>query len=200
MSKKGKPFREMEGRAGCMIITYTSTNFVNNVYKNENGGYRQLNAEEVKCGDYVAVKTNVAPNGNKGSVRKSGLYVNAKDILFLGYGAEIVSEGADPETTFAGFQAMQFQGMTAQPMMNPSAPMPPAQGYAPPPPAQGYTPPPPVQMPPPAHDFVQNTVGNGYAPNVGQPIQQGQYAPPTGYATTATQSPSEGLPPGIPQR
>jgi hypothetical protein len=200
---KGKPFREMEGRAGCYIINYATRGYVQTVYKMENGKYREMAPDEVKCGDYVAVKTTVKWNGNHvGS--NPGIYVNAQDLLFIGYGTEIQTGGRDPEENFAGFQPMQFQGMTQQPMMNTAAPMPagmaqpmsaqPQTQYAQPQPMQGQ------QLPPPAHDFVQNVTGNVPAPvqNVGQPNQAYASNAQVGGVQNATTYPFNDVP-GIPQ-
>lgn len=214
---KGRPFNQMPGRAGCMIIAYTTHRYANTVYKMENGVYREMAADEVKCGDFVAVKTAVKFNEQRGGTRKPGLYVNVQGIVHIGYGEEIQSSSADPEETFAGFQAMQMPGMSQQPVMNTSAPMPSTMG--------GMTPPQQMQqpqqqggqLPPPAMDFVHNV--QGQAPQqAGQPAQQGftqptsapvqnvgqpnqQYQSNMGYggAPNATISHSNGVP-GMPNQ
>ena len=73
VDSKGRPYNQMEGRAGCQIIAYTTHGYANTVYKMENGVYREMAADEVKCGDFVAVKTVVKFNEQRGGTRKPAL-------------------------------------------------------------------------------------------------------------------------------
>lgn len=201
VTDKGKPYAEMEGRAGTCIIGYSNIGFTNTVYKIEsNGQYRQIQPEEVKCGDFLAVRSVIEYNGNRPGANP-GLYVNAKECVHIGYGSEIVATSANPEEAFAGFQPVQMAGMSTQPMMNMNVKLPP-QGQ----PQTGYAQPNP--LPPPAHDFVQNAIGQQpqqvqqgftppasvqYAGQQGQPLQN---QPQTGYAQPATGFPTNALPQG----
>lgn len=178
VDNKGKPYREYEGRAGCMILTVSTEAFAPPLYKLENNQYVQITADEIKCGDYVAVSILAKYNGATG-VNTPGLYVNPQAIMLVGYGTEIQSSGVDPEEKFAGFTATLPPGASATPIMS-NAPLPGAAGNAPPAapaPAATAAPPPPAAQagptattgvypsnppaaqaghPPPAHDFVEN--------------------------------------------
>lgn len=179
---KGKRFSDREGYAGNFVLTVSTESYAPALYKLENGAYVQIPADQIKCGDFVAVKITCKYNNATGT-NTPGLYINPQGIVFLGYGTEIQSSGFDPDEGFAGFQPMQFQGMTHNPVMA-SAPLPQAMnpgavgmGQGPAPmhaPVQHMHPSNPVQyqqpvapLPAPAHDFVQNVTG--------QPMQQ--YSP-----------------------
>lgn len=217
---KGQPYGKREGYAGHCVLTISTEGFAPQIYKHENGAYRQLAPEEIKCGDFVAVNLTIKYNGAV-SPNTPGLYINPNGIILIGYGQEIASAGQDPDEMFAGFQGKQFAGMTAQPTMA-AAPLPagmapaghqPPAGYAPQP-QPGYAPA-PAALPAPAHDFVQNVVqpqpgyvtaptspGYGQAPAgyTPQPVQQPVYAPAgpqTGYAQPAGQ-PTYPAQPGYP--
>lgn len=201
VDSKGQPFSTREGYAGHCVLTISTEGFAPNLYKQENGQWVQMPGEQIKCGDYVAVNVTIKYNGAV-SPNTPGLYVNPNGVLFLGYGQEIVSAGQDPDELFGhGFQAQQFAGMSAQPLMG-NAPLPagmaapaaaPAQQYGQPampaqpamhgqPPMQpSYNAAPaaaPAQLPPPAHDFVQSATGQPMAPapQYGAPAPQ-HYAP-----------------------
>jgi hypothetical protein len=194
---KGQPFSKREGYAGHCVLTISTEGFAPQVFKQGQGGYVQIGAEEIKCGDYVAVNVTVKYNGAV-SPNTPGLYVNPNAVIHIGYGQEIVSAGQDPDELFAGFTAQLPPGASATPVMG-HAPMPtgmqpamqPAPGYPPAPAAPQYGAPPtqaapyppqpaaygapaqPAHLPPPAHDFVQNAVAGapaGYPPaNPGYP-------------------------------
>ena len=172
----GKPFSNREGYAGCYVLTVSSEAFAPPVFKSENNAYRNLSAEEIKCGDYVAVKLSFKFNEAK-SPNTPGLYVNPQGILHVGYGHEIITSGADPEELFAGANFALPAGATAVPQMG-AAPLPagmaaPQQAYQQQPmmqpqqmqpaPQQVYQQPVQQPLPAPAHDFVQNA---------GTPVQQ----------------------------
>lgn len=189
----GKPFASREGFAGHYVLTISTQGFAPAIYKkDERGQWQQVAAEQVKCGDFVAVDITVKYNGSTGT-NTPGLYINPNGVLFLGYGAEI-SSSQDPDEMFGNFQPAQFAGMSTQPMlpqggaMPAMQPAPQPQQYAPQP--QQYAPSPaqPAQLPPPARDFVQNVTGAypqqpaAYQPTMtGQPVAgmpvQGGYAP-----------------------
>ncbi len=202
----GKPFASREGFSGHYVLTISTQGFAPAIYKkDERGAWQQVTAEQVKCGDFVAADITVKYNGAAVG-HTPGLYINPNGILFLGYGAEI-SSSQDPDEMFGNFQPQQFAGMSAQPTlphggavpaMQPApqqpqpyaaAPQPAPQQYAPAP--QQYAPAPaqPAQLPPPAHDFVQNATGN-----YPQQPQPQQYAPapaqPAGYPAAPAQPPA----------
>lgn len=205
---EGKPYNRHEGYAGHFVINYSTEGFPPPVYKakpNNPNDFDQFPVENVNCGDYVAVSTNLKYNGNSGT-RKPGLYVNPQCLIHLGYGQKIVSVSVDPKEKFAGFQAMQFAGMSQQPTMPSVMPMGMAPVAAQMPMAaapQQYAAA-PSQMPAPAHDFVQNAVGQApqlQPPAAYQPMMTGQPAAgmpaPGGFAPVPT-SPAMGYPSNMP--
>lgn len=204
IDNKGQPYGQREGYAGHVVLTVTSNNFAPQVvrFNPQTGQYDAVAADQIKPGDYVAVKLNFKVNVATGTNTPS-LYVNPVIVDFVGHGKEIVSQGAvNPMEALGGRQYQLPPGASATPVS--SAPLGTAMPGAPmaqPQPGQpmqmpGQTPqyqsPQPMQMPPgapmaqpqpgqpvtqqpaPAHDYVQ---GHGYqAP---QPMQMppGQPAP-----------------------
>lgn len=175
---EGKPYNRLEGYAGCFVINFSTEGFPPPVYKedrNAPGGYRQMTAEEVNCGDYVAVTTLLKYNGQSGGTRKPGLYVNPVAILHIGYGSKIITASIDPKEKFAGFQSQLPQGASATPLMSnapiPSTMMPLATPYQPV--AAPYQP--VGVMPPPHNQFVANAVGQPMQPAPAYPSNPGQY-------------------------
>lgn len=205
--KQGKPLNQRPGHAGHYILTVTTELQAPNVVRFDNGVYREVAANQIKCGDYVAMTIIAKVHGGE----SPGLYINPGVVVHAFEGDAIAGGGFDIDPTQSFGAAPQFAmpagarplgapapvgqpqmpgapaGMTTmaapatqpvygqQPGMVPAAPlaqpgqMPgaaPAAGGAMP----GYTaaPPPvspspaampgapaPGQMPPPAHDFVQ---------------------------------------------
>lgn len=223
VDSNGKPYNLREGHAGCYILTVSSTAFAPPMYKFENGAYRQIGPEEIKCGDYVAVNMNVKVNVPQDRTFTPGLYVNPNGVQFVGYGAEIFNS-ANPDEMFGSQPIALPQGASAVPLAS-SAPMPGTAGAAPAGMPQGYpaAQPAPYQpaaqaaaMPPPAHDFVHGAgqpavagyppAGNGYAPQ-GMPVNTAPagmpgYGVPTNNGPIAPQNayPSNGMPGAIPGR
>lgn len=207
VDSKGQPFNLKEGYAGHCVVTISTEGFAPQVFKNENGVYRQLAENEVKCGDFVAVNITIKYNGAV-SPNTPGLYVNPNGVVHIGYGQEIVSSGQDPDELFAGYQPQQFAGMSATPVMS-NAPMPTAM-HPTPPATSGYVQsapqygaPPPANLPPPARDFVQNAVAGAppaaYPANpTGMPMAHAPAAmPPSAYPAQPMQ-PGYGVPPSNP--
>ena len=156
----GKSFNEYEGRAGCIVLAIKSSSFAPDVVKHDGNVYNKLQANEIKCGDFVAVKCSAEYNG------VNGLYINPEMVAHIGYGDEIRSGGANPEEAFAGYNFTLPQGASAQPTLG-SAPLPApaAQPMAQPAPAAQ----PAAGLPPPATGFVAN-VGQQPAPAAPAPM------------------------------
>lgn len=119
---KGVPYSKREGYAGCYVLTISTELQAPAVYRLENGVYVQLAPDEIKTGDYVAVmvkfKVNVATGQNTPS-----LYVNPQAILRVGFGTEIVGQGApDPQAAFGGRQFALPPGASATPLTPAGAP------------------------------------------------------------------------------
>jgi hypothetical protein len=122
---EGKPNNRHEGYAGHYVVNFSTEGFVPPVYKQEpNGSWRQLTAEEISCGDYAAVCTVLKYNGQSGSQRKPGLYVNPTGLIHIGYGQKIMTSSFDPNEKFANFQVQLPPGASATPLMNANAPLP----------------------------------------------------------------------------
>lgn len=186
VDSKGQPYNKREGYAGHCVLSISTEGFAPTVYKHENGSYRQLAENEIKCGDFVAVKITCKYNGAV-SPNTPGLYINPNGVVLLGYGQEISSAGQDPDEMFAGMQPQQFAGMSHQPLMS-AAPLPstmvtgqPPQQFQSPVHAvpvgvtgqpQYVAPPAGGTMPPPHNQFVQNAMGQ--PPVQGAPVQQFQ--------------------------
>lgn len=192
---QGKPFNTREGYAGHYVINFTSEGFAPQLFRKDGNNYFQINPDDLKCGDYVAVKTSIKYNGATGT-NTPGLYVNPNMVLLIGYGAEIVSSAQDPEEAFAGYQAQLPAGaMTAPAAGAPAAP----QVYTPPPVATAPAAPQPYvapvaapaapALPPPAPDFVNNVVNAAPpAPPVAVFPPAGWFAHPTaGYFHNGTE-------------
>lgn len=182
LDENNKPYSEREGYAGHTVLSISTQAFCPSVYKFENGKYRQLTENEVKCGDWVVSKLII--NSHPG-----GVYLNPGEIELVGYDQEIQRRGGgDPNATFGGrtYQlppgvsanpvapvhnvAMPVQspnayagaGVVTHPAMMPNAPIAaPVQnvGHIPPQPAPAYQPQQPVQpmqnyAPQPAVNYV----------------------------------------------
>lgn len=211
------PYNVREGYQGCYVLKLSTEAFAPNIYKYEAGAYRTINANEIKCGDYVVacvdIKVHTASDG--------GLYINPNGFNLVGYGAEIKSSGGpDPTTMFGNNPQYQLPaGASTMPVS--SAPVgvampmgaPPIMGV---PQMGGYAPPQaPQQMPAPAYDLVQAQhappvmgvpqMGNQQFPPFAagvaavMPQQQPLGVPTAGYAQPATTSHTNGVPP-LPQR
>lgn len=156
-----QPYAQREGYAGCFVLAYTqriNAQFAPPPiyqYNPANGQYVQLPGEAVKCGDYIAVKTNFKVNVATGTHTPS-VYVNPRGIEFVGYGTAIVSAAAfDPNASFGGVQRALPPGASATPMQQPNAPGMPGTAPAPAPMAApaampGMTPAPAPMAAPPA--------------------------------------------------
>ena len=190
VDRQGQPFSKREGYAGHYVLTVSTEAFQPPCFKYEGNGYRQLNENEIKCGDYVRVNVTFKANVPTSRTHTPGIYVNPNGVELVGYGTEIVGTGsADPTEMFGGQPVTNLPpGASATPIggapenMQMPTGMPPQQQ--------------PPGMPPPAHDFVQNTMGNPpTAPDAGMSQPP---AAPQGYpsATPATSYP--GSMPGIP--
>jgi len=163
LDDKGQPFNTREGYAGCYVLSITTEAFAPSVFKFENGAYRQLGPDEVKCGDYLCCKINFKVNVATGTNTPS-LYVNPMALELVGYGKEIVSAGVDPMAAFGGRQHQLPPGASAVPIS--AAPA----DYGMPAPA-GY----PPQQPAPAGYPPQQPAPAGYPPAAG--MMPGQMPP-----------------------
>lgn len=194
------PYNTREGYPGCYIVKVSTSAFLPGTFKFENGAYRKVEANEVKCGDYVVANLTITAHTEK----HGGIYWNPNGYELVGYGTEIKgSGGADPMAMFGGTAhqlpagasltpvssapataQMPMQGV--QPMQAPTA-MPQAAPAAMPaqtPMAQ------PAPMPAPAYDFVNNAQGIQPAP---APMGMPQAAPAP-MAQPVQSAPQQGQP------
>ena len=203
------PYNVREGYPGHYVLTISTEAFAPPIFKFENGAYRQITADEIKCGDYVKLNVNIkAHNNNDG-----GLYLNPNGFELVAYGKEIVFASADPTSLF-GVGGQQYQlpaGASLTPVSSAPAgaamPLPQQpQQYAPAPAPVAYAPQPQQYAPPvaysnaplpaPAHDFVQAAVGQPvYAP---APMAQGYQQPMQGVQTGNVAIPAYPFNPAMP--
>lgn len=178
----GKPYSTREGYAGHYVLTVSTEAFAPPIYKFQNGGYVQLQADQIKTGDYIVLALNIKVNVPQDRTHTPGLYINPQAIELVGYGTEI-QRGIDPNDVFGGQQYQLPPGASTTPIASSPAgvampgTMPGAPAGYPPQPQPGampgYTPPPqpqpgatvpgypqqpmqpaPQQMPAPAPDFT----------------------------------------------
>ncbi|NUM72791.1 hypothetical protein HUU40_00375, partial [candidate division KSB1 bacterium] len=154
IDREGKPYANREGYAGHYVMTISSEAFAPPLYRFDGQQYHQMTADEIKCGDYVAVSINTKLNVPTDRTHTPGLYINPVGVCFVGYGAAIVN-GPDAQTMFGGQQFALPPGASAMPVA--SAGMPGMPGQQPMP--GGYAPQPQAgQMP------GQQPMPGGYAP------------------------------------
>lgn len=90
VDRKGVPYANRPGHAGCIILTVSTEAFAPPVLKpNGAGGWIQMNEQEIKCGDYVALVIDAVVNVPTNASHTPGLYINPKAVIFCGYGEEI---------------------------------------------------------------------------------------------------------------
>jgi len=170
VDRQGKLYSAREGYGGCMVVNISTEAFAPQIFKHENGAYRQISPEEIKCGDYVVLSLNLKVNVPRDPTHTPGLYVNPNGIEHVGYGPAIQSS-ANPDEMFGGVQHQLPPGASAVPVSTAPAGQPMPTGYAPQPqpmPA-GY----PAPQPAPGYP-AQQPPQPAYAPQPGYPAQQPQ--------------------------
>lgn len=158
------PYNTREGYPGCYVVKISTSAFLPGTFKFENGAYRKVESNEVKCGDYVVANLTITAHNEK----DGGLYWNPNGYELVGYGTEIKgSGGADPMAMFGGTAHQLPAGASLTPISSApaTAQMPTAMPAAQPAPAPMAMPQAaPVAMPAPAYDFVNNAQGIQPAP------------------------------------
>lgn len=207
------PYNTREGYPGCYIVKISTCAFLPSTFKFENGAYRKVEANEVKCGDYVVANLTITAHNEK----DGGLYWNPNGYELVGYGTEIKgSGGADPMAMFGGTAHQLPAGASltpissapataqmptaAQPAPAPSA-MPAQMPMAQPAPAAMPAQMPmapmaqPAPMPAPAYDFVNNAQGIQPAPAPTAQMPTGMpQAAPAPMAQPVQSAPQQGQP------
>jgi len=116
VDRKGQPYSAREGYAGHCVLTISTEAFAPQIFKNEGGRYRQIEAHEIKCGDWVVVKLTAKGNAPKDPTHTPGLYINPNGIELIGYDKEIVGQAADPDEMFGGKTYQLPPGVSATPI------------------------------------------------------------------------------------
>ena len=183
------PYNARDGYAGCYIVKISTSAFLPGTFKFENGAYRKIEPNEIKCGDYVVANLTITAHTEK----DGGIYWNPNAYELVGYGQEIKSSGvADPMALFGGatyqlpvgasLTPISSAPVTAQMPMGQPAAMPAQMPMGQPAamPAQmpmGQ----PAAMPAPAYDFLNNAQGiqptQGFTQPVANAATQQQFAP-----------------------
>lgn len=197
--KQGKPRNQRPGHAGHYVLTINTEFQAPNVVRFDNGVYREVGPDQIKCGDYVAMTLIAKWHAGQ----SPGLYINPGLVVHAFEGDAISNGGIDVDPTQAFGAAPQFAmpagarplgapapvgtGMpgamppAAAPAAQPGQMAAPATAPGMMPGAPSAAPSPggmPGQMPPPAHDFVQNAGMPAAAPQPGQmPGMMPQAAP-----------------------
>lgn len=175
--KQGKPLAERPGHQGCYILSVSTELAPPSVVRFDKGFYHQIQAEQIKTGDYIAMT--VIAKWHAG--QSPGLYINPGVIVQAFEGDAIDTGGFDIDPTKSFGAAPQFAmpagarplgsapppaagGSTVAPGGMPGAPggMPGAPGLAPP---AALTPPPvappagPQRPTDPTHIHAPGTAG-----------------------------------------
>lgn len=122
IDRQGKRYAEREGYNGCWVITVSTEAFAPPLLRWDaaTGQYQQITADQIKCGDYVALVLDVKVNVPQNASHTPGLYVNPKAVIFVAHGNEIVPKMAfDPNT----LPQMQYQ-LPAGASLTPIVPQP----------------------------------------------------------------------------
>ena len=189
LDENNKPYSEREGYAGHIVLSISTQAFCPSIYKFENGKYRQLTENEVKCGDWVVAKLII--NSHPG-----GVYLNPGEIELVGYDQEIQRRGGgDPNATFGGRTYQLPPGVSATPVAPvhnvgmPQQPAPNAYAGAVPAMHPGMTPNAPIAAPLPNVGHIPPQSAPAYQPQ--QPVQHmPNYAPaPAPMAAPANYAP-----------
>jgi len=188
--KQGKPLSERPGHAGHYILTVTTELQAPSVVRFDNGVYKEVLPNQIKCGDYVAMT--IIAKVHSGET--PGLYINPGVVVHAFEGDAIDGGGFDIDPTQSFGAAPQFAMPAGARPLGAPAPvgMPGAAPggmptYAPPVAQPQYTPSGnamPGQMP-------------GAAP-MGAPVQQPTFAPPQAAAPVQPGMMPAGMPGQMP--
>lgn len=209
IDKNGKPYAEREGYAGCVVLACSTMLQPPMAYVYENGAYRQIGADQIKCGDYVQVGLNLKVNVPSNRAHTPSIYVNPLTVLLCYEGDAIAGAyQADPTQVFgaapqiaapppgarpigAGGPMQQppmgagMPGMGGQPMQQGTVPGATMPGYGQPP--MGNQMPGAVGMGQPAMTNAPMQQPGHYAGNAAPGYMQGNQAASPSYAPPAGQ-------------
>lgn len=115
----GKPYAEREGYAGHVVLAISTVLEPPAAYRWDatRNMWAQMDASEIKTGDYVQVETNFKVNKPTDPTHTPSLYVNPRSVAFVGYGPEIVgSYQSDPNAAFGSGPPPMPAGASATPV------------------------------------------------------------------------------------
>jgi hypothetical protein len=117
IDNKGKPYAEREGYAGHVVLAVSTVLEAPPVFQWTGTQWAQMQSDAIKCGDYVQVEINFKVNVPTKPTHTPSVYVNPRQIAFVGYGTEIKSGfQADPNATFGAGPAALPAGASATPI------------------------------------------------------------------------------------
>ncbi len=184
VDSQGKPFATREGYPGHYVMTVSTEAFAPPIYRHDGRQYVQMQANEIKCGDFIVLKANFKVNVPTNRAHTPGLFINPVGILFVAYGTEIQTQGGDPTEMF-GAAPQQYQ-LPPGASMTPLAPNPGAAMPGQPMQQPGFTPPGGYAAPGmPASYGPAGTPGNGMP----SPSNTGPGVPPNAYPSNQMQPP-----------
>jgi len=206
------PYNTREGYPGHYVLTIKTEAFAPGCSVFKNGAYHNVEANQVKCGDYIIANVDIKVHTNN----DGGLYINPNGFELVELGAAInTSGGGNPDALFgdatarsdAGFQGQLptagqiapqlYTGTATAPVA--AAPLPQAFPAQQTPQAVGVYPSNPA--PQPAYDLVQNAVAGNLppaaaAPSAGLP-QTGQPSAVPATTYPGNNNPAQSVP-GLP--
>lgn len=117
IDNKGKPYSEREGYAGHVVLAVSTVLEPPAVFQWDGAKWVQMQAEAIKTGDYVQAEINFKVNVPTDRTHTPSIYVNPRQLAFVGYGTEIKSGiTADPNAAFGAGPAALPPGASATPV------------------------------------------------------------------------------------
>lgn len=117
IDNKGKPYGEREGYADHVVLAVSTVLEPPAAFRWNGSQWQQMQPEEIKTGDYVQVEINFKVNVPTDRTHTPSIYVNPRQIAFVGYGSEIKSGiQADPNAAFGAGPAPLPPGASATPI------------------------------------------------------------------------------------
>lgn len=125
IDNQGKPYAQREGYAGHVVLAVSTTLEPPPVFRHNGTQWQQMQPDEIKTGDYVQAEINFKINVPTNPRHKPSIYVNPRQIAFVGYGAAIQTGfNADPNAAFGAGPAALPPGASATPLAGDAPAMP----------------------------------------------------------------------------
>ncbi len=116
IDKNGNPYSQREGYAGHVVLAISTMIEPPRMLKWNGTQWQQMDASEVKTGDYVQPEVTFKVNKPTNATHTPGLYVNPEQIAFVGHGEEIVNKHVtDPSQAFGNGPPPLPPGASATP-------------------------------------------------------------------------------------